>query len=137
MSKERTSITLEPEVKAHLDREGVNSSSLINKLVKQHFTAGHDNDKQLIKLRLEQVVSERESLEDRVQRKRDEEERLRARLEQIESENTAMKSDAFDVFDNIAPEYLTADNTHVERYATELDVTPDELLAEYREDRGK
>lgn len=137
MSKKRTSISLDPEVKAHLDRDSVNASGLVNKLIKQHFAAGVDDDKQLVKLRLEQVVSERETLEDRLQRKRDEEERLRARLESIEAENTAMKTDAFDVFDNIAPEYLTADNTHVERYAAELDVAPDELLSEYRAERDE
>ena len=91
MSKERISASVDPEVAAFLSREDVNASGLINKLVREHMNGGVSED-YLRKLREEQVQSEIESLTTRVEKKRDELQRIR----DVEVEQQEAKQEAID-----------------------------------------
>jgi len=91
MSKERVSASVDPEVAAFLSREDVNGSGLINKLVREHMNGGVSED-YLRKLREEQVQSEIESLNTRMEKKKDELRRIR----DAEAEQEQAKQDAID-----------------------------------------
>jgi len=91
MSKERVSASVDPEVAAFLSREDVNGSGLINKLVREHMNGGVSED-YLRKLREEQVQSEIESLNTRMEKKKDE----LLRIRDAEAEQEQAKQDAID-----------------------------------------
>jgi len=88
MSKERTSLSLDPEVASFLRQDRVNASGLVNTLVKQYIN-GTDTDRQMVKLRLQQVESELTDLTDRVENKQNERDRLESRLSDIDAEDKA------------------------------------------------
>lgn len=88
MSKERTSLSLDPEVASFLRQDRVNASGLVNTLVKQYMN-GTDTDRQMVKLRLQQVESELTDLTDRVENKQNERDRLESRLSDIDAEDKA------------------------------------------------
>ena len=138
MTKERTSLSLEPEVAAYLKQDQINASGLVNNLVEKQMTGGlDDGSKHLITLRLKQVRSEIESLESRVENKRAEEEHLESLLEQHEQEaaqdKEAMWSDALSVLDiqNVGgTTVIKTEDRFIESWADRLGLSIDEFKSE-------
>ena len=138
MTKERTSLSLEPEVAAYLKQDQINASGLVNNLVEKQMTGGlDDGSKHLITLRLKQVRSEIESLESRVENKRAEEEHLESLLEQHEQEaaqdKEAMWSDALSVLDiqNVGgTTVIKTEDRFIESWAERLGLSIDEFKSE-------
>lgn len=129
MSKDRRTVTLDPEVDDYLDREGVNASELVNKLVRNHMTAGGD-DEAILQLRKQQIQSEIQELANRKETKKQE-------FEQVESKLSELSDDRGDVFDDavdaLTPSDLRAENHKVEWWANEANVTIDRLIQEVQD----
>lgn len=124
--KKHISATVDPAVKAHLDQDGVNASGLINTLVKREMAIEGENI-ELVKLRLEQVKSERESLENRLEDKRAQEERLEKRLESLREEEQSHFEEAQEALHGAE---LDPSNPAVKNWAEKVGVTPEELIEE-------
>jgi len=129
MSKERTSVSLEPEVAQYLQRDSVNASGLVNELVDQHMTAG-STEKQLVQFRIGQVESEVESLEARLERKRKELSTLKDREESLEEESKRSEEEALE---NLKPRDFEYESQKVNYWAGELGMTVDEFIDEYQD----
>lgn len=122
--KRRISATVDPEVKAYLQRDDVNCSGLINKLVKQHLSGG-TTEEAMLRLRLEQVKSQRTELQERLDSKTTEEQTLEDRLEQLESSRESVLDDAEAVFNK---DMLDVDNPAVEKWADDAEMTKDAFI---------
>jgi len=126
MSKERTSITVDPEVAEYLSRESVNASGLVNKLVKQYMNGGGEEDA-LREFRMQQVKSEYEDHAQQARRRLEEYNRLREEARRKEEQTP-------DVPENEAKRVRMvpreADHPVVENIADELGMSEQELLTE-------
>lgn len=131
MSKERRTVTLDPDVDQYLQREGVNASELVNKLVETHFTMGGDKQA-MLEMRKQQLQSDMDELQSRLSTKKRE-------LDEVESQLEDLRGDMQSVIEEAAkviPEGTTSpDNDAVQNWANKAGISPEELLErldEYR-----
>jgi len=148
MSKQRTSVSLEPEVAEYLQRDAVNASGLVNKLVKEHMAGGRTED-EILEFRIKQVESEVGDLSDRLERKREEYEKLQERRVEHKQEKETEKNQHWkDAVQNIEPPQHLAeydslpdrdeweppvDNQKVQIYADRLGIEPEEFSTQFPE----
>lgn len=126
MSKENISASVDPEVAAHLSRDEVNASGLINSLVKKQM-AGGTSERAMVELRLEQVESEIEQTESRLETLTAERDQLQARLDDIDDKATSELAEARENLDGVPRD---PENPAIVNWATKLDMTPEQLLEE-------
>lgn len=131
MSKERRTVSLEPEVNDFLQEEGVNASQLVNKLVKNHATSGGDT-RSMLELRAEQLRSDINELHGRVESKEDELERVESRLDEFRTEREKVLDEAAEALHGTT---LEEDNPAVQNWAEQADVPVDELISEVEDRR--
>ena len=124
MTKERRTVSLEKDVEDYLASEGVNASELVNKLVKQHASAG-GNERAMLELRKDQILSDINSLEGRIESKQEELERVQARLDEHESEKDQILSEATEA---LSITDLREENRKVEYWAEEMDMSVSEFI---------
>lgn len=130
MSKERTSISVDPEVANYLNQESVNASGLVNDLIKQYM--GDDtSEQQLLKMRRDQLDSEIASLEGQLETKRSERERVNEAIAEHQHEQEHVIESAAEALD---PGDLNHRNQKVSYWASEADVSEDELVELVREE---
>lgn len=133
MSKERRTVSLEPEQDEYLSRPEVNASALVNELVRQHRDGGV-SDGAVLRMREEQVESEVDHLQTRAEKKREELEAIRERRKEKAQTRDVELAEAFDAFHDIDKAgRLTPSNPAVQNHATKLGMTPEDLINEYRE----
>lgn len=130
MSKERRTVSLDRDVDDYLDRDGVNASELVNKLVKSHMTAGGDQEA-MLELRKQQLESDVQELQSREETKRQELQQVRDRLETIDEEQRARIETAAERLD---AQDLELRNQKVRYWADEADVSVDRLVERVREE---
>jgi len=123
MSKDRRTVSLEPEVNEYLKTEGVNASQLINRLVKNHESSGGDK-RGMLELRAEQLRSDINELEGRIDTKRSELERVEGELDDLSSERDDRVDTAREALEG---ETIREENPKAAFWMDELDVTADEL----------
>jgi len=80
-NKERRTVSLDADADRYLDRDGVNASELVNKLVKQHMNGGA-SESEILEFRKKQIESEYEDLANRAQRKIEEYNELERRVDE-------------------------------------------------------
>jgi len=124
MSKERRTVSLDEDVDEFLGSEGVNASELVNKLVKNHASAGGDKQS-MLELREEQLKSDISSLEGRVESKREELEAVQEQLSQYRDKREDRLQEAAESVKHVA---LEPDNPAVENWAGKLDMTEREFI---------
>lgn len=130
MSKKRTSVTLDPEVKAYLDANGRNASETVNRLVKMEMGEEVVNE-QIIKMRMEM---EKDRYEDAAQKARGHLERynqLKTRLQSQQQKRNELLQEAKEA---LGSAYLTEDNPAVKNWSEKLEMEPTELIAAVKED---
>jgi hypothetical protein len=126
MSKERTSLTLDPEVANFLRQDHVNASGLVNKLVQQHMNGGAGED--LIReFRIQQLESELNQIQTQEEQKRKELEKL----QEIDSEKSQEQREALEE----AKEALKhtprdPENPAIKKQADKLGMDPEDLVDE-------
>lgn len=134
--KEHVSATVDPEVKAFLDRDGVNTSATINKLVKKQMGVG-DDDNALIELRIQQIESQIRRTKGDLESLQTELKALKKRRDENESEQQEKLHDAFEKLSGIRERDLTVDNPGVQHQADRVGLEPEELLKRYEERDGE
>lgn len=128
-NKENISATVDPDVSDYVGQDSVNTSGLVNKLLKQHMNGGADEE-QILDFRIGQVQSEVDELEARLERKREELRELRERRsEKVEAKDDVV-AEAAAVLSRDDLEYK---NQKVGYWANQADMTKDELVAEIEE----
>lgn len=132
MSKERTSVTVDEDVKSYLQRESVNASGLVNKLIKQHMGGGR-RDEQVLKMRLQQLEDEVESLDRRLENKKEQLSRVRSEYETCRDKRQETLEKAAEILTgDTQPGDLNPDDKKVEYWANEAGLTPEQLIEELR-----
>lgn len=124
MSKERRTVTLDPDVDQYLDEEGVNASQLINHLVENHFTLGGD-EIGMLRLREQQLESDITELESRLSSKRKELEQVQYRLDEHRDDQDSVLLEAAET---LPPDVRTPDNPAVETWAKKANLPVSEFL---------
>lgn len=129
--KKRTSISIDTDVYEFLKQPEVNQSGLINDLVKQYRD---NNDRQVaaLRLRYEHLVDEAEEAEERAEKKREQAEEIKQLLHDAEESESNGLSKARDALSGLEFEEADPDNPAVENWARKLDMTPQQLLKQLR-----
>ena len=127
MSKERTSLSLDPEVAEYLRQDHVNASGLVNSLVEKHMNGGASED-MIREFRIRQVESELNNLEEQAQRKEEELDKLKEIDEERQDEISEIIEEAQKALSRIPNP--TIDNPAVKNWAEKCDMEPAELLRE-------
>lgn len=129
MSKERISTTIDEEVAQFVQRDDVNTSGLVNKLLKQHMS-GDTGREQMLQLRIDQVEEDVRSMEGQLENKREELERLRSELAEIEEETDDVLDEAAEALDYTD---LRDRNRKVEYWMDQAGLSFDELESEMKD----
>lgn len=129
MSKERTSLSLDPDVAQFLKQDHVNASGLVNKLVKQHMNGGAGEDI-IREFRMNQLESELNQLQSQEEQKRKELEKLRELEREKKLELEEELTDARDAIEALPDDRAHPDNEAVKVQAEKVDMDPSELLRE-------
>lgn len=132
MSKERRTVSLEPEVDAYLSRDGVNASELVNSLVKKSMN-GTDTEDALKELRKEQLRSEINDLRTRAENKEEELETIEEIQEEQEEERQSELQEAIEKAKGLP---LDPDNPGIKNQAEKVDMTPEAFVEELPEDNS-
>lgn len=125
MSKERLSVTVDPEVAEFLDQSELNNSALVNKLLKEYMKPG-END--ILEFRKQQVKSEYEELAIRARNKLEEYNELEA---EHTSENEEVVREAVETL-GIDPS-VGYDHAAAENWAAKTDLSVAEFWERYTE----
>lgn len=133
MSKDRVSATVDEDVAAYLSQDHINTSGLINDLVKQYMDGG-DGQAAILRLREEQIKSELEALTQQKESKQKELERLTESRKDVES-----GTDLSDEYDAILDD-MEADGVHVwpnsqpvGQLVSEHDGGPEDIVEELKQ----
>ena len=126
MSKDRRTVSIDPDVEEYLAREGVCASTLVNKLVKNHITAGGDK-LAMLELREEQLLSDIRELEGRVEEKENELERVRNDLEEYRSFDEQTLEQKAALLDGTP---LEKTNTAVKNHAQDIGMDVERFIEE-------
>lgn len=130
MSKERRTVSLDPEVEEYLSQEGVNASELVNNLVETHVSAG-GNEKAMLELREQQLESEVAELESRTETKQEELAQVRDRLSEFRDKREDVIQEARNTLEDIP---LEPDNPAVQNWAGKAEMPVDEFIAALEND---
>jgi len=126
MSKTNISATVDENVASYLSRETVNASGLINQLVKKQMS-GTDSNKQLLKLRLDQINSEITRYESQIETLEKERDGIKNQLAEIEQKEESELSEAMDVLETV---HWEEDNPAIQQWADDLDMSESDLIAQ-------
>lgn len=133
MSKDRTSLSLDPEVADYLRQDHVNASGLVNNLVKKHMAGGVSQDV-IREFRIQQVESELDEIEGKRERKEAE---LR-KLKEINEDKRDLKQSKLDeAREALKDTPKDPENPAVENWAEEVGVSPSQLVEELSEGDGE
>jgi len=138
MSKENISATVDEDVAEYLDQPGRNRSETINEAVKAYRSAA-GNEKAMINLRLEQLRTQRRSLESDLENVESEIEALEDRRDELEREEQAEENEVIkEAAEKLKPaawlrsapkesQIPDADSEEVRSLAKKANMAPEEL----------
>jgi len=132
MSKDRRTVSLEPETNEYLSESGVNASELVNKLVKSHMSAG-GNKRAMLELRREQVKDDIADLESRLESKKGRLENINKRLEDHQADTEKVLEEADTALDQ---DDIEERNQKVQFWADEIGEPIDSFLNKLEEYRS-
>lgn len=122
--KKNISATVDPDVKEYVSQSTINTSGLVNKLLKQHMNGGA-SEEQILEFRIQQVNSEIESLENRIAQKRDELTELQSRRKDLEEQPMEVVREAADI---LTAEDLEYHQQKVRYWANQAGMEIDEFV---------
>jgi hypothetical protein len=129
MSKERRTVSLEPEVDAYLSRDGVNASELVNSLVKKSMN-GTDTEDALKELRKQQIRSDIQELQTRMESRREELDTIKDLEEEQQKERESQLQEAISKAKD-APR--DPENPAIQTQAEKVGMSPEEFIDELPE----
>lgn len=130
MSKERVSVTVDPDVAEYLDRDAINTSGLVNRLLKDEMDGTNETTVRMLELRREQLQSECDELAARLDQKQNDLQRVEARIDELEDEREDRIAEAREL---IPPKARSVGNPAVETWANKLDMGEEELIGRLNE----
>jgi len=98
MSKDRISATVDEEIADFVSRDDVNTSGLVNKLLKQHMTAG-TSEERMLQIRLENVEDDITDLQSQLATKVERRSNIISKLEEYEQQQEQVILDAGEALD--------------------------------------
>lgn len=128
-----TSISLDRDVKERLDDLPVNRSELANRVFREYIY-GSNGRLDGLKFREKMLEQEIEELEDRLDEKRSQLEKIQQEREESADIDDELQ-EAFDILDSPAKSQggLDPDNPAVQNWASKLGMRPKELIDRYRQ----
>jgi len=123
MSKDRVSVTVDEEIADFVSRDDVNTSGLVNKLLKQHMTAG-TSEEQMLRMRLENVEDDIDDLESQLETKRERRSNIISKLEEYEQAQEQVILDAGEALDRTD---FRAENQKLAYWVDETGLSKEEL----------
>lgn len=128
MSKDHISATVDEDVSAYLSQDHINTSGLINDLVKQYMDGG-DEQAAILRLREEQLRSEIEALSQQQEAKEQELDRLTESRQAVESGPDASES-MDDILEHMEQDgvHYWADNEAIRKIATEVGTDAEDII---------
>jgi len=123
MSKDRISATVDEEIAEFVSRDDVNTSGLVNKLLKQHMTAG-TSEEQMLRMRLENVEDDIDDLESQLETKRERRSNIISKLEEYEQAQEQVILDAAEALDRTD---FRAENQKLAYWVDETGLSKEEL----------
>lgn len=117
MTKDRLTVSLEPENAEYLRRDDINASGLVNNLVEEHRKGGVGED-YLRELREKQLQSELESLMNQVEVKREELDRVQKQEEREDQQRQAAIDERLEKLQDVRGE-ITESHPTVEAVASD------------------
>lgn len=129
MSKERKSVTLDPEVAAYLDSNCRNASQTVNKLVKMEMGEDVVNE-QLLKMRMEMEKDRYESAAQKAKGHLERYNQLEKQWAEHKSRQQKQLTQAYETLESVPWE---EDNTAIQKWAEKVGKTPRELIKQLEE----
>lgn len=123
--KEHISATVDPEVAAYLSQNTVNTSGLINRLVKQYMT-GSDTSREMLQLRQNQLESQLSQLTSQQDSVVKELEQVEKELQKLDQQEETELQESLEVLASVPWEI---DNPAIQQHAVDLDMDPEDLIA--------
>lgn len=133
MAKERTSISVDPDVYQFLQQPEINQSQLIQELVRE-YRENEERQVAALKLRLRQLKEDAESLEQRAKNKRQQAEEVAALLDDAKEAESEQLQEAREAMSGLNLEEINSDNPAIENWANKLDMEPTSLIDRLLED---
>jgi len=124
--KEHISATVDSDVKAYLSQDSINTSGLINKLVKKHMN-GADSSEEMLKLRKSQLESQVKQLKSQQESVVEELELVNSELETLQSEKEDRYQEALDALEHVP---WKESNPAIQKQADEVGMSPETLIEE-------
>jgi len=128
MGKDRKTFSLDERVVNQLEEETGNASAVVNNLLQEWLLSGGDGPigKEIklrdIESRLEEAQNERDKINRRIERLRNQKRRVEQEIEEQQSEQREKLREAADIVAD-----KPADNPAVKNWAEKLNMTPTEL----------
>jgi len=134
MSKERISATVDEDVHAYINQDHINTSGLVNELIREYMNAGGDKDA-ISQFRIRQLEDEAEDLSERAERKREKIEKLKEQQSTRESEKLSEQREQI----LQAAAKIPADPEHpfIVENAEKLGIDTEDLAREIADEHGK
>lgn len=134
MGKERISATVDEDVGAFVSQDHINTSGLINDLLREYMNAGGDKDA-ISQFRIQQLEEEAEDLSERAERKREKAEKLKEKQTTRKSKNRTEQRERI----LTAAAKIPADPEHpfIVDNAEKLDMESEQLAREIADEHGK
>lgn len=133
MTKERTSVTVDEELKKRIDKdESLNVSGLFNQFLREYYSTGSVSG---VDVRLELVEQELQDARDKVERLEAERDQLVNAKEVRQERERDKLEDCLNRLDGIAYDNLTADNPAVTTQAEKVGMSPSEFAKKARQHR--
>jgi len=124
--KKRTSVTLDSDVHNYLQRQEVNTSGKINKLIRKEMESG-GGERVMLELRIDQVEDDIEILQSQLKNKRRILDNLESRLNELGDKESKERKEMLRKVHRVPDD---PENGYVQEVAEELDMTPEEVLEE-------
>lgn len=129
MGKENISATVDPDVARYVERDSVNTSGLVNRLLKNYLN-GDSGEVQMLRLREEQLKSELEAAREKVNTTEKQLNSVQERINQLKADRQNSLDQAIEALDRVEDD-LTKDHQAVEYQAQQANVAPKTLWEEY------
>jgi hypothetical protein len=123
MSKDRISATVDEEIADFVSRDDVNTSGLVNKLLKQHMTAG-TSEERMLQIRLENVEDDITDLQSQLATKVERRSNIISKLEEYEQQQEQVILDAGEALDRTD---FRAENQKLAYWVDETGLSKEEL----------
>lgn len=134
MPKQNISASVDEDVHEFVSQDHINTSGLVNQLIREYMGGGSMNDF-VYEFRRQQLLEDADDLSERADQKRQRAEALAEKMSEAEAEQReAEYDDAIEGASNVPAD---PENSYVRDHAEQFDMTPEEFAREISETHDK